>query len=45
MVVQFTQLLSTPGGISTELDDETQKDLLQRAQRNVELAQATSRLS
>ena len=25
----------------TELDDETQKDLLQRAQRNVELAQAT----
>lgn len=32
---------STPGGISTELDDETQKDLLQRAQRNVELAQAT----
>ena len=32
---------STPGGISTELDDETQKDLLARAQQNVELAQAT----
>ncbi|MDP1553775.1 MAG: F420-non-reducing hydrogenase subunit MvhA [Methanobacteriaceae archaeon] len=32
---------STPGGISTELDDETQKDLLQKAQQNVELAQAT----
>ncbi len=32
---------STPGGISTELDDETQKDLLQKAQRNVELAVAT----
>ena len=32
---------STPGGISTELDDETQKDLLKRAQENVELAQAT----
>ena len=32
---------STPGGISTELDDETQKDLLQRAKTNVELAQAT----
>lgn len=31
----------TPGGISTELDDETQKDLLQKAQRNVELAVAT----
>jgi F420-non-reducing hydrogenase large subunit len=32
---------STPGGISTELDDETQKDLLKKAQRNVELAVAT----
>lgn len=32
---------STPGGITTELDDETQKDLLQKAQRNVELAVAT----
>ena len=32
---------STPGGISTELDDETQKDLLGKAQRNVELAVAT----
>ena len=32
---------STPGGISTELDDETQKDLLARAKQNVELAQAT----
>lgn len=30
-----------PGGISTELDDETQKDLLKKAQRNVELAEAT----
>jgi F420-non-reducing hydrogenase large subunit len=30
-----------PGGISTELDDETQKDLLAKAQRNVELADAT----
>jgi F420-non-reducing hydrogenase large subunit len=32
---------STPGGISTILDDETQKDILQKAQRNVELALAT----
>ena len=32
---------STPGGITTELDDETQKDLLKKAQRNVELAVAT----
>ncbi|HNR26746.1 MAG TPA: F420-non-reducing hydrogenase subunit MvhA, partial [Methanobacteriaceae archaeon] len=32
---------STPGGISTELDDETQKDLLQKAQKNVELSEAT----
>ncbi|KZX11030.1 Ni/Fe hydrogenase subunit alpha [Methanobrevibacter curvatus] len=32
---------STPGGISTELDAETQKDLLGKAQKNVELAQAT----
>jgi F420-non-reducing hydrogenase large subunit len=32
---------STPGGISTSLDDETQKDLLTKAQRNVELAMAT----
>ena len=32
---------STPGGISTELDDETQKKLLKQAQRNVELAEAT----
>lgn len=32
---------STPGGISTSLDDETQKDLLNRAKRNIELAQAT----
>lgn len=32
---------STPGGITTELDDETQKDLLQKAQRNIELAVAT----
>jgi len=36
---------STPGGISTELDDETQKDLLQKAQRNVELAEATIELA
>ncbi|MBM4241467.1 MAG: Ni/Fe hydrogenase subunit alpha [Euryarchaeota archaeon] len=32
---------STPGGISTSLDDETQKDLLGKAKRNVELAVAT----
>ena len=32
---------STPGGITTELDDETQKDLLKKAQRNIELAVAT----
>ena len=36
---------STPGGISTELDDETQKDLLARAKENVELAQATLELA
>ncbi|MCC7557627.1 MAG: F420-non-reducing hydrogenase subunit MvhA [Methanobacteriaceae archaeon] len=36
---------STPGGISTKLDDETQKDLLQKAQRNVELSQATLELA
>ena len=36
---------STPGGISTELDDETQKDLLKKAQRNVELAEATLELA
>ena len=32
---------STPGGISTSLDDETQKDLLNKMNRNVELAVAT----
>ena len=32
---------STPGGISTSLDDETQKDLLEKAKRNVELSVAT----
>jgi F420-non-reducing hydrogenase large subunit len=32
---------STPGGISTELDEETQADLLAKAKENVELAQAT----
>ncbi|KZX17263.1 NAD-reducing hydrogenase HoxS subunit beta [Methanobrevibacter cuticularis] len=32
---------STPGGISTDLDAETQKDLLGKAQQNIELAQAT----
>lgn len=32
---------STPGGISTELDAETQKELLERAKTNVELAQKT----
>ncbi len=32
---------STPGGITTELDAETQADLLKKAQRNVELAEAT----
>jgi len=32
---------STPGGISTELDGETQKDLLAKAQKNIELSQAT----
>ncbi|WP_461460872.1 Ni/Fe hydrogenase subunit alpha [Methanobrevibacter sp.] len=32
---------STPGGISTELSDDKQKELLKRAQDNVELAQAT----
>ncbi|CEA13234.1 MULTISPECIES: F420-non-reducing hydrogenase subunit MvhA [Methanobacterium] len=36
---------STPGGISTSLDDETQKDLLQKAQRNVELSVATLELA
>ena len=30
-----------PGGITTELDDETQKDLLAKAQRNIELSEAT----
>ena len=32
---------STPGGISTEIDADTQKDLLAKCQQNVELAQAT----
>lgn len=32
---------STVGGISTELDEETQADLLKKAQKNVELAEAT----
>ena len=32
---------STPGGISTELAEETQADLLAKAKENVELAQAT----
>jgi len=32
---------STPGGISTSLDDETQKDLLTKMNRSVELAVAT----
>ena len=32
---------STPGGITSELDEETQADLLIKAKRNVELAQAT----
>ena len=36
---------STPGGISTELDADTQKDLLERAKQNVELAQATLELA
>jgi F420-non-reducing hydrogenase large subunit len=36
---------STPGGISTEIDAETQKDLLTKAKRNVELAQATIELA
>lgn len=36
---------STPGGISTSLDDETQKDLLKKAQRNIELSQATLELA
>lgn len=36
---------STPGGISTELDDETQKDLQAKAAKNVELAQATIELA
>ena len=36
---------STPGGISTELDDETQKDLLAKAKQNVELAAATIELA
>ncbi|EKQ53885.1 MAG: coenzyme F420-reducing hydrogenase, alpha subunit [Methanobacterium sp. Maddingley MBC34] len=36
---------STPGGISTSLDDETQKDLLKKAQRNVELSVATLELA
>ena len=33
---------STPGGISTELDAETQKDLLKKAQRNVELSRSNT---
>ncbi len=32
---------STPGGISTKLDDETQKDLLNKMKKNVELSVAT----
>lgn len=36
---------STPGGISTELDDETQKDLLAKAKQNVDLAVATIELA
>ncbi|WP_409200516.1 Ni/Fe hydrogenase subunit alpha [Methanobrevibacter sp. DSM 116169] len=36
---------STPGGISTEIDDETQKDLLAKAKENVELAQGTIELA
>ncbi len=36
---------STPGGITTELDDETQKDLLKKAQRNIELAVATMEIA
>ncbi len=32
---------STPGGISTELSPDVQKDLLAKAKENVELAQAT----
>ena len=36
---------STPGGISTELDEETQADLLAKAKENVELAQATIELA
>lgn len=36
---------STPGGISTELDDETQKDLLVKAKRNIDLAKATIELA
>ncbi|MDL2246871.1 Ni/Fe hydrogenase subunit alpha [Methanobrevibacter sp. OttesenSCG-928-K11] len=36
---------STPGGISTELDEETQADLLAKAKQNVELAQATIELA
>ena len=36
---------STPGGISTELDEETQADLLAKAKENIELAQATIELA
>ena len=36
---------STPGGISTELDDETQKELLGRAKENIDLAQKTLELA
>ncbi len=36
---------STPGGISTELDEETQADLLAKAKRNVQLAQETIELA
>lgn len=32
---------STPGGITTELDDETQKELHAKAEKNIELAIAT----
>jgi len=32
---------STPGGITTEIDADTQKDLLAKAQKSIELAQGT----
>jgi len=35
----------TPGGITSELDDETQKDLLEKAKRCVELAEETLELA